>query len=680
MSSSKLPDNCVQYDVFLLDGKKGVSKTAAAFPEALPKLEALCDEVYALLGEHFVDYIWQAEPFRLAPFKKPFPHVGGRTVFGDAIEDEWFIVYLLLELSKRFENAAIAVYDNDGQFLLIEAAEYLPAWLGPENSENRVWIYRGQIHIIPEVVKSKAGDNGAEDISIEEALAWLAKDPKFTAASKDIQGFIRKRIAGYPKRIAETKQISHCFVPAAVAVLAKTRPSLLSAAVQAFYLRDPIDLRACKAMKHFPPETRVLSDVVTSKLQYAQLVQQKYHPDKRTGWDMPTPDDPYYKSLDLGVKIASGFEILCAYGERVKDAMQVLTYEEVESDPLWKLFWSGLEKGRFMKDVTPGSDSYRTKLNKAKDFFIESRRTDEVYIPRERYGAIILQLLRTLDVDVNALKKRSLVLPPADDDSWLNVSPDQLDALLRERSAPGVGGSTKHNGSTGSASNFDPSTITESIKKFMESVSGFEGAEFADEKDDPHGMDTRKMDQAIGQILELNISDGEENDGRVSSAMTDYSDEEDPDLDLPQGKPGQLEKNLQEYLQRMDRELAKTAVGQSFVRQNGAAAANGARKANGTENQHPGFANGKRQHSINSQNGNGNGHSQHKKAAPSAESDSFEDDEEDDYRPVDVNINLLKNILESCSSEQGMAGPASNMLKRMGVNVPPNNGKDSDDE
>ena len=30
------------------------------------------------------------------------------------------------------------VYDNDGQFLLIEAAEHLPAWLGPENSENRV--------------------------------------------------------------------------------------------------------------------------------------------------------------------------------------------------------------------------------------------------------------------------------------------------------------------------------------------------------------------------------------------------------------------------------------------------------------------------------------------------------------------------------------------------------------
>ena len=30
------------------------------------------------------------------------------------------------------------VEDNDGEFLLIEAADYLPKWLSPETSENRV--------------------------------------------------------------------------------------------------------------------------------------------------------------------------------------------------------------------------------------------------------------------------------------------------------------------------------------------------------------------------------------------------------------------------------------------------------------------------------------------------------------------------------------------------------------
>jgi hypothetical protein len=31
-----------------------------------------------------------------------------------------------------------SVYDSDGEFLLIEAAEALPSWVRPSNSENRV--------------------------------------------------------------------------------------------------------------------------------------------------------------------------------------------------------------------------------------------------------------------------------------------------------------------------------------------------------------------------------------------------------------------------------------------------------------------------------------------------------------------------------------------------------------
>ena len=31
-----------------------------------------------------------------------------------------------------------SVFDTDGEFLLIEAAEALPAWVKPTNSENRV--------------------------------------------------------------------------------------------------------------------------------------------------------------------------------------------------------------------------------------------------------------------------------------------------------------------------------------------------------------------------------------------------------------------------------------------------------------------------------------------------------------------------------------------------------------
>lgn len=58
-------------------------------------------------------------------------------MFGDNVEDEWFIVYLLREITREFPGLAASIDDNDGEFLLIEAADFLPKWLNPENSENR---------------------------------------------------------------------------------------------------------------------------------------------------------------------------------------------------------------------------------------------------------------------------------------------------------------------------------------------------------------------------------------------------------------------------------------------------------------------------------------------------------------------------------------------------------------
>lgn len=38
--------------------------------------------------------------------------------------------------------------------------------------------------------------------------------------------------------------------------------------------------------------------------------------------------------------------------------------------------------------------------------------------------------------------------------------------------------------------------------------------------------------------------------------------------------------------------------------------------------------------------------------------------------PVDVNFNLLKNVLDSYSAQQGLAGPVSNILGSLGIQLP----------
>ena len=48
------------------------------------------------------------------------------------------MIYILREVSVQHEQAWIKVVDTDGELLLIEAADVLPRWLTPENSDNRV--------------------------------------------------------------------------------------------------------------------------------------------------------------------------------------------------------------------------------------------------------------------------------------------------------------------------------------------------------------------------------------------------------------------------------------------------------------------------------------------------------------------------------------------------------------
>ena len=42
----------------------------------------------------------------------------------------------------------------------------------------------------------------------------------------------------------------------------------------------------------------------------------------------------------------------------------------------------------------------------------------------------------------------------------------------------------------------------------------------------------------------------------------------------------------------------------------------------------------------------------------------------EELQPVDVDFNLVKNLLDSYTSQGGGAGPASNILSSLGVHIP----------
>ncbi|NXQ00203.1 ECD protein, partial [Vidua macroura] len=516
--------------------------------------------------------------------------------------------------------------DNDGEFLLIEAADFLPKWLNPENSENRVFFYKGELHIIPLSEPSEQDWHlSAPCPTVPQALALLSTRSEEFLAAEPIRAALYKRIQGYPEKIQASLHRARCFLPAGIVAVLRLRPSLVAAAVQAFYLRDPGDLRACRRpFRTFPAEQRVMALVTFTRCLYAQLAQQKFVPDRRSGYTLPAPSHPQYRAYELGMKLAHGFEILCSKSSKVApDAKR-----NVISGPLWERFLRSLKEKDYFKGEMEGSAKYLEMLHMAEDHFQRfvsvSEGSDEV-----SPGDEILTLLQTTTIDLKEFEREAACLPPEDDDSWLDIAPDALDQMLKEARNESLPSTNEEE------QKYDLETVAESMKAFVSKVSTHEGAEMPWSSDESHvTFDVDSFTKALDRILGAGSDDLDEEE------EFGFSDGDDEDLaagDQRQEQkvsPEELVGSLKAYMKEMDRELAQTNVGKSFTTQK--------RGASSVE------------------------------AAPSERAGPDCGAEDAELAPVDVDMNLVANLLESYSAQAGLAGPTSNILQSLGVNLPEN--------
>ncbi|XP_009696578.1 PREDICTED: protein SGT1, partial [Cariama cristata] len=520
--------------------------------------------------------------------------------------------------------------DNDGEFLLIEAADFLPKWLNPENSDNRVFFYKGELHIIPlSETQEQERDLSAASPTISQALTLLSTRSEEFLAAEPIRTAVYKRISGYPEKIQASFHRAHCYLPAGIVAVLRQRPSLVAAAVQAFYLRDPVDLRACRSFQTFPPDERVMAVVTFTKCLYAQLVQQKFVPDRRSRYTLPVPSHPQYKAYELGMKLAHGFEILCSKCSKVSPDSK----RNVFSSPLWERFLGSLKEKNYFKGEMEGSAKYLELLHMAEDYFQQSVTKPESSVEASP-GDEILTLLQATTIDLKELEREAADLPPEDDDSWLEITPDDLDQMLKEARNESLPSSNEEE------QKYDLEAVAESMKAFVSKVSTHEGAEMPWSSDESHvTFDVESFTKALDRILGAD-SEELDSDDLDEEEEFDFSDEDDEDLDAENQRqdqevsPNELIGSLKSYMNEMDRELAHTNVGRSFTTQK-----KGASSVKATTSQ-------------------------------SAGPDSGAEDTE--LTPVDVDMNLVANLLESYSAQSGLAGPTSNILQSMGVYLPEN--------
>jgi hypothetical protein len=392
------------------------------------------DQIKLLISEDTKEYIWFKRGFTL---KDCGAYFQGRNVVGDCLDDEWFIVYILWKISCAYPEAFIQISDSDGEFLLIEAADYLPDWISPENSENKVFMKNGQILLVPE----------QKELHVNEAISLMQKKDCY---DKLITDCIIELIKEYPGKAVRNNHTVNCWIPKNLYKVLSDDPQLISLGVESFYYRDSISLKYCASPKYFSPEKSefVKAPVKFAKMHYAQLSAQQFNAPKAfqsitKSVTKSITSQEQDKALDIGVKLTCGFEILL-------------------NDPLFRNFsgsyvnWSHykrrLETMGYFEEQVQGSQKYQELEKKAKEAFKE-------------YSESLSENVITHEELLNRLGNSSDIKPfetfVDDDESWMNEKVDEKDEEAKL------------------------TDIMEKLSAFMEAKSGLEGVENDSDSDTP---------------------------------------------------------------------------------------------------------------------------------------------------------------------------------------------------
>lgn len=233
-----------------------------------------------------------------------------------------------------------------------------------------------------------------------------------------------------------------------------------------------------------------------------------------------------------------------------------------------------------------------------------------------------------------------------DKEDWMKISPEQLDSMLaqkhrefeeydkeqesakrRRKEASGVDKQDEK-----VLQDFEG--LVSNMKGFVDTVSAYEGAEFPREQSRETGMDI-DPDLFVRLLKSSLAPDGEgqrDDDEDMSEDEEFYSPTNEDDMseeELGERQEGGEDPSIRALMDQMDRELFQTKVGQDF----------------------------EKTPKLDSW-GDVCSHQQTTKEEPTSEG-------EDTFRPVDVDLNLMKNILESLDAQHGFPGPLSNILNEM---------------
>ena len=456
------------------------------------------------------------------PDKQPFttppnsadggPCLWGRLTFGDAVDDEWWAVWLLRGLTAALPpGTAARAWDEDGDFVLIEAAEALPKWVRPETAADRVWFCGGALHLVPPPATSATSSTTARSRlppgapvqpTAAQALAFVRDPAAPTEASAKVVAALAPRLEGAPARAARSGHTARLTVPAALAGVLAGEPRLLAAATAAYVGATPRARAAAAAAAASSSaglfDTAAFATVAArfSRLQYAQFALAPAGP-APPGWPTLPGDAPKVAvaALELGLKASAAFRLLVAGGEALSAPPSLpADPARLACLPEWRAYLAALTaRGAFDGEVE-GSARWRGIMDAAAREFAGSAAWAAAAAARAAPGLRVRALLAAggPPPDAPALEAASASVP-IDSDAWMAdggaALEAEVEALEKGAAAAAAAKAARRGGGVGSgaasappphsstASPFDPAAVVSQVQAFVNKISSFEGAE-----------------------------------------------------------------------------------------------------------------------------------------------------------------------------------------------------------
>ncbi len=256
--------------------------------------------------------------------------------------------------------------------------------------ENRVFLYKGQLHMIPPASKPSEITYLPAAGPIKNklnAVKCVFDFPKLTTALPPIQECILRKLKTFETDL--TKACFHrttCIIPAKLAWLLNHNNSLISAAINRFCDKNPNDLKNCRFLNHFKPTDLVSYRVQFTKHLYGKLKYTDFKADKRHEW--PTVETLMAQNLGTTIKFESyadskpvrfdsknlsslvrersllGLKLTCAFEILVNNILNGKNSRSFEE------YVDRLAKLGYFKNYMEHSQKYNELLDKARDSFI----------------------------------------------------------------------------------------------------------------------------------------------------------------------------------------------------------------------------------------------------------------------------------------------------------------------